>query len=124
MIFVYEKLDKTADRDNAYEVLGKCPKCGGDVAKGKYGAYCRNKCGMNVSRVMGVLLFDSQVKSLLDGKKILVKGLEGKKGSYDAYLTSEGVKKYSYTKDGKEVKGFQYQLKLEFPQGEQTSRKK
>ncbi len=110
--------------DGACEVLGKCPKCGGDVAKGKYGAYCKNKCGMNVLRAMGAALSDSQVKSLLDGKKTLVKGLNGKKGSYDAYLIPEGVKEYSYTKDGKEVKGFQYQLKLEFPQGKQTSRKK
>ena len=35
-----------------------------------------------------------------------------------------GVKEYSYTKDRKEIKGFQYQLKLEFLQREQTSRKK
>lgn len=110
--------------DGVYEVLGKCPKCGGDVVKGKYGAYCRNKCGMNVGRVMGAALTDSQVKSLLDGKKTLVKGLNGKKGSYDAYLIPEGVKEYSYTKDGKEIQGFQYRLKLEFPQGKQTSRKK
>lgn len=110
--------------DGAYEVLGKCPKCGGDVAKGKYGAYCRNKCGMNVARAMGTALSDSQVKSLLDGKKTFVKGLNGKKGSYDAYLIPEGVKEYSYTKDGKKVQGFQYQLKLEFPQRKQTSRKK
>lgn len=66
------------------EILGKCPKCGGDVVKGKFGAYCRNKCGMNVSRAMGVMLTDSQVKSLLAGEKTLVKGLKGKKGSYDA----------------------------------------
>ena len=31
---------------NGQEALGKCPKCGGDVVKGKYGAYCKNKCGM------------------------------------------------------------------------------
>lgn len=110
--------------DGVYEVFGKCPKCGGDVAKGKYGAYCRNRCGMNVARAMGAELSDSQVKSLLDGKKTLVKGLNGKKGSYDAYLIPEGVKEYSYTKDGKEVQGFQYQLKLEFPQGKQASRRK
>ncbi len=97
------------------EVYGKCPKCGGDVVKGKFGAYCKNKCGMNVSRVMGASLSDSQVKSLLDGKKTLVKGLKGKKGSYDAYLIPEGIEDYSYTKDGKEVKGTQYKIKLEFP---------
>ena len=97
------------------EALGKCPKCGGDVVKGKFGAYCKNKCGMNVSRAMGTALTDSQIKSMLAGKKIFVKGLRGKKGSYDAYLIPEGIEDYSYTKDGKEIKGFQYKLKLEFP---------
>lgn len=99
----------------AQEVLGKCPKCGGGVVKGKFGAYCKNKCGMNVSRAMGVALTDSQVKSMLAGKKTLVKGLKGKKGSYDVYLIPEGIEDYSYTKDGKEIKGFQYKIKLEFP---------
>ena len=98
----------------AQEPLGKCPKCGGDVVKGKFGAYCKNKCGMNVSRAMGAALTDSQIKSMLDGKKTLVKGLKGKNGSYDAYLIPEGVEDYSYTKDGKEIKGFQYKVKLEF----------
>lgn len=99
----------------ALESLGKCPKCGGDVVKGKFGAYCKNKCGMNVSRAMGAGLLDSQVKSLLEGKKTLVKGLKSKAGkSYDAYLIPEGVEDYSYQKDGKEVKGSQYKFKLEF----------
>ena len=98
------------------EVLGKCPKCGADVVKGKFGAYCTGKCGMNVGKALGVTLSDTQVKSLLQGKKILVKGLKGKKGSYDAYLIPESIEKFSYTKDGKEIKGFQYKFKMEFPQ--------
>lgn len=98
------------------EIFGKCPKCGGDVIKGKFGAYCKNKCGMNVSRAMGVALTDSQIKSMLEGIKTLVKGLKSKKGSYDAYLIPEGIEDYSYTKDGKEIKGSQYKVKLEFPQ--------
>lgn len=97
------------------EVLGKCPKCGADVVKGKFGAYCTGKCGMNVGKALGVTLSDSQVKSLLQRKKILVKGLKGKKGSYDAYLIPESVQEFSYTKDGKEIKGFQYKFKMEFP---------
>ena len=97
------------------ECVGKCPKCGGDVVKGKFGAYCKNKCGMNVSRAMGAALTDSQIKSMLEGKKTLVKGLKGKKGSYDAYLIPEGTTDYSYIKNGKEIKGFQYKVKLEFP---------
>lgn len=102
--------------DSTQESFGKCPKCGGDVVKGKFGAYCKNKCGMNVSRAMGAVLTDSQIKSMLEGKKTLVKGLKGKKGSYDAYLIPEGVEGYSYTKGGKETKGFQYKVKLEFPE--------
>ena len=98
------------------EVLGKCPKFGADVVKGKFGAYCTGKCGMNVGKALGVTLSDTQVKSLLQGKKILVKGLKGKKGSYDAYLIPESIEEFSYTKDGKEIKGFQYKFKMEFSQ--------
>ena len=100
---------------NTQEVLGTCPKCGCDVVKGKFGAYCKNKCGMNVSRALGVLLSDAQVKNLLAGKKILVKGLKDKKENYDAYLIPEGIEDFSYTKDGKEIKGSQYKFKMEFP---------
>lgn len=100
---------------NTQEVFGTCPKCGGDVVKGKFGAYCKNKCGMNVSRALGVQLSDAQVKNLLAGKKILVKGLKGKKGNYDAYLIPESIEDFSYTKDGKEIKGSQYKFKMEFP---------
>ena len=103
-------------RSNTAEKLGICPKCGGDVVKGKFGAYCKKKCGMNVSRALGVPLSDTQIKSLLAGKKTLVKGLKGKKGNYDAYLIPEGIEDFSYTKDGKEIKGSQYQFKMEFPQ--------
>lgn len=98
------------------EVLGKCPKCGADVVKGKFGAYCTGKCGMNVGKALGVTLSDAQVKSLLQGKKMLVKGLKGKKGSYDAYLIPQSIEEFSYMKDGRKIKGFQYKFKMEFPQ--------
>ncbi|WP_288552571.1 hypothetical protein [uncultured Ligilactobacillus sp.] len=67
---------------------------------------------MNVSRALGVQLSDAQVKSVR--KKILVKGLKGKKGNYDAYLITESIEDFSYTKDGKEIKGSQYKFKMEF----------
>lgn len=98
------------------EALDKCPKCGADVVKGKFGAYCTGKCGMNVGKALGVTLSDAQVKSLLQGKKMLVKGLKGKKGSYDAYLIPQSIEEFSYMKDGRKIKGFQYKFKIEFPQ--------
>lgn len=98
------------------EVLGKCPNCGGQVAKGKYGAYCVNKCGMNVSRIMGVSLSDEQVRNVLAGKKILLKGLTSKMGKkYDAYIIPLGIEDYSYTKDGEAKSGKQFKISLDFP---------
>lgn len=59
---------------NTQDVFGTCPKCGSDVVKGKFGAYYKNKCGMNVSRALGVQLSDAQLKSLLSGKRYWSKG--------------------------------------------------
>ena len=56
-------------------VLGNCPNCKKEVVKGKYGAYCTGKCGMNVSRYYKKSFTDAQIKDLLMGKKILLKGL-------------------------------------------------
>lgn len=107
------------------EILGKCPNCGGQIAKGKYGAYCMDKCGMNFKQFkvvgddfeygMSMTLTDAQLKTLFEGKKILVKGLKSKAGKvYDAYFVPLGIEGFSYTKDGKEIKGLQYKVKKEF----------
>lgn len=50
--------------------LGKCPKCGAEVKKGKFGFYCTGKCGMNVAKVYGKELTETQLKNLLNGKEI------------------------------------------------------
>lgn len=98
------------------ETLGKCPNCGGDIIKGKYGAYCESKCGMNVGRAMGAALSDANIKSLLQGKRTLVKNLKSKAGkTYDAYLKPVGIEDYSYTKDGSSISGKQWKFEIEFP---------
>lgn len=62
--------------DNAFEkadtetVSYKCPKCGNEVKKGKYGYYCTGKCGMNLTKVYGKELTETQLKNLLSGKQI------------------------------------------------------
>lgn len=68
----------------------------------------------NGQEALGTVLSDTQIKSMLEGKKTFVKGLNGKKGSYDAYLIQEGIEDYNYTKDGRKIKGSQYKVKLEF----------
>lgn len=107
------------------EVFGTCPNCGGQVVKGKFGAYCMNKCGMNVNRVMGVALTDAQVKDLLAGKKILLKGLKSKAGkAYDAYIIPSGTENYHYTKNGEEKSGVQFKFVMEFPKKKTSGGKK
>ena len=65
----YGKTDNSVSfSDGAYDPIGKCPKCGADIIKGKFGWYCKGKCGMNVAKVYGVTLSDAQVKGLLSGK--------------------------------------------------------
>lgn len=107
------------------EALGVCPNCGDQVVKGKFGAYCVKKCGMNVSRVMGAALTDAQVKDMLAGKKILLKGLKSKAGKpYDAYIIPSGTEEYHYTKNGEEKSGVQFKFVMEFPKKKSSGKKK
>lgn len=127
LIHTYHEVSDEQKKMFAQEqkVLGKCPNCGGDVVKGKYGAFCKNKCGMNVSRIMGVVLSDEQVESLLAGKKTLLKGLTSKAGKkYDAYIIPSGTEEYHYTKDGEEKSGVQFKFVMEFPNKKFTGKKK
>ena len=106
------------------EALGVCPNCGGQVVKGKFGAYCENKCGMIVGRAMGVALSDAQIKDLLGGKKILLKGLKSKTGKeYDAYIIPNGTEDYVYKKDGEEKRGVRFKVGVEFPEKKARSGK-
>ena len=127
LIHTYHEVSDEQKKMFAQEqkVLGKCPNCGGEVVKGKYGAFCKNKCGMNVSRIMGVSLSDEQVESLLDGKKTLLKGLTSKAGKkYNAYIIPSGTEEYHYTKDGEEKSGVQFKFVMEFPKRKFTGKKK
>ena len=120
-----EQIERELARAEEQKVFGKCPNCGGEVVKGKYGAFCKNKCGMNVSRIMGVALSDERVESLLAGKKTLLKGLTSKAGKkYDAYIIPSGTEEYHYTKDGEEKSGVQFKFVMEVPKRKFTGKKK
>ncbi len=100
--------------------IGKCPVCGESIVMGKYGAYCTGRCGISIARAFGKELDEEQVGRLLNGEKILVEGIVSKKGgTYDAYLTPDGVESYPYTrKDGAEMTGYRLKFKMDFPEKE------
>ena len=55
---------------NSSSATYKCPKCGGDVVNGKFGWYCKEKCGFYPKqKVFGHELSDKQVETLLSGKQ-------------------------------------------------------
>ncbi len=116
-----EGIFTTEDKSGKSESLGKCPNCGNEVLKGKFGPYCSGKCGMSIQKAMGVTLSDKQITDLLSGKKILVKGIKGKSGkSYDAYLIPIGTEKYSYKdKKGNTREGVGFKYDLSFPDKKQ-----
>ena len=98
------------------EAMGNCPKCGSQIYKGKYGAFCSAKCGMSIGKAMGATLTDEEIKSLLAGEKIFLQGLRNKAGKvYNAYLTPCGIEEYTYIgRDGEKRWGYQYKFKMEF----------
>ena len=98
------------------KILGICPNCKAEILKGKYGAYCSKKCGMQVSGYFGNPFTDDQIKSVLQGKKILLKGLTGKNGkTYDMYLEPNGIEEYAYEKNGQTIHGYQFVYKKSYP---------
>jgi DNA topoisomerase-3 len=54
------------------EPVGKCPKCGAEVVRGKFGFYCKGNCGMFLGKVFGKVLSETQIRSLLGGKSIIL----------------------------------------------------
>lgn len=52
------------------ESIGKCPKCSAEIQKGKFGFYCLGKCGMNIAKVYGKELTETQLSNLLEGKEV------------------------------------------------------
>ena len=101
---------KTVSFTAAY--IGECPNCHGEIVRGKYGLYCKDKCGMKLDVAYGKHLTDEQIMALVRGESITVT-LKSKKGKvFDAILTPKGIRRYEYEKDGKAYNGFTFDFDL------------
>lgn len=85
------------------ESIGKCPKCGQAVKKGKFGFYCTGKCGMLIPKVYGKELTENQLKKLLSGEEIILT-TNGKK----TIVFPQSVPYNFKDKNGKEINRFQW----------------
>lgn len=96
--------------------LCKCPNCSADILYGKFGAYCKGKCGFVIGKMFGVKLKEEQVISLCMNKKTSISGIKKKDGSgtYTAYAIPKGIEDFSYEKDGKVIRGKQLKCERSF----------
>lgn len=91
---------------SSFEVLGKCPNCGGNIIEGKKGFGCskwKEGCKFVIWKNDKFLASMKKkptktlVKSLLTSKKAYVKGLTSKQGKkFNAYLTYEKNPDHDY----------------------------
>lgn len=98
--------------------IGTCPKCGGPVFYGKYGAYCSSRCGMTLAKAFRHQFTKEEITSILKGEKTLVNGLMSKKNTpFSAYLIPNGLAEYKFQKeDGSWFNGMQFKFEFEFPE--------
>ena len=84
----------TADRI----CVGNCPKCQGNIYKGKKPGhyYCDNKnCSFMITQFRKKALTEKQATAILEGKLVLIKGLESEKGKYDIYIQKNGLRQFT-----------------------------
>ena len=95
--------------------VAKCPNCGADMLMGKFGLYCANKCGFYAGSAYGKKLTDKEQLELVNGKKVLLKGLKSKKTgkTYDMYIKAAGVEEFTYS-DGRT--GYSFKFETTFPE--------
>lgn len=103
---------KNGNEERFAEGLAVCPKCGGQVVKGKFGLYCANKCGMYLQKAMGQELTDAEIIALCNGKKIKKKAISKKTGSpYEAYFVPSGINEWT---DNNGNTKYSFNITLEF----------
>ncbi|MBE6035569.1 MAG: type IA DNA topoisomerase [Clostridiales bacterium] len=96
--------------------LCKCPSCKGDIIKGKFGPYCKQKCGFVMGMVCGKKVNETEFVYLCQGKKVMMRGLKKKAGgTFDAYVQSKGIEEFSYEKDGTVYNGKRLKFDFTFP---------
>lgn len=94
-------------------IVGKCPLCGSNVLDNKGNYFCsapKEKCSFalwkndNFWKIFNKSITNNRAISLLKNGKVFVKGLKGKKNTFDAYIVLKP------TPNGK----YNYQWDLEF----------
>ena len=95
---VFDSKDSTEDNGFFGDIVGKCPLCGDDVIKNRYGFGCKNytNCSFRINGVICKKIISLEnAKILLEsGKTNKITGFISKNGKpFDAYLKFDENKK-------------------------------
>ena len=93
-IFNKKEVPIEKDMDNGFygDIIGKCPKCGMDVKKNRYGYGCtgyKNGCNFKINGIIckRIISKSNAIKLLKEGKTSKIEGFISKNGKkFDAYL--------------------------------------
>ena len=99
------------------DVIGKCPKCGGAIVKSPKGNgyYCRQKCGMSIWKVYGKEISVPEMRKLLGGQKVHMRGFVSRAGkAYDANIRIDGVETGTYVKNNQRITYFTPKFTMTF----------
>ena len=108
------KAPKGEGDGGAPEIIAKCPVCGEDISDGKYGPYCKGKCGMSF-KYYGKPFSAKQIRTLCKGEPLHLSGRTKDNKTYKFTLTPTGIEDYSYTSsNGKTYSGKQWTFEREF----------
>ena len=91
--------------------LGECTNCGKLVVSGRYGAYCKGKCGMSF-KVFGQAIDDGDLKRILSGENIRVRRKRKVGKYYTVSLLKDAVEPYSLEKDGRKIQGYRFKAEI------------
>ena len=92
-------------------------KSSASVQTGKFGPYCKNKCGFKLSKMFGVKLKEDQIVSLCEGKKTKISGIKKKApktGTFSAFAIPGDIVDMSFDKDGETITYKTLKCKMEF----------
>ncbi len=108
------KAPEGAKDNQSSETIAKCPVCGNDVVDGRYGPYCKGKCGMSF-KYYGKAFSPKQIKTLCNNGTLHLSARSKDGKAYKFTLSPTGIEDYSYTSsNGKTYSGKQWVFEREF----------